>query len=517
MKHSQSNSVPSVSLCGDDLPVNCYRAEQVRELDRLAIEGHGIKGFALMRRAAKAAFDVLLACWPAFENGDEMITIICGTGNNGGDGYLMASLIRQQGLPVQVLQVGDISKLHGDALAAFNEAKQVGVTMSPFADEVTLDAGLIVDALLGTGLSGAVRDIHAKAIDWMNAQQLPVLAVDIPSGLCSNTGQLLGVAVNADVTVTFIGLKQGLLTAVGPDMCGDVYYADLAVPAEIFSRQPVESKRLLLSYGLTTLPIRKPSAHKGHSGHVLVIGGDQGMAGAVAMASEAAARCGAGLVSCATQPQHVAAIVGRHPEIMAHGVGSGQQLAQLLSRATVLVLGPGLGQRAWGEQLLQQAIHGAQPMVVDADALNMLSQGRVVKTPYRDNWILTPHPAEAARLLSCSTAEVQRDRFAAVRELQARFGGAVILKGAGSLVASADRPLGICTYGNPGMAVGGMGDVLSGVLGALLAQGLSVADAACLGVCLHAYAGDLAAEQGSRGMLATDLMPFLRLLINGGR
>jgi NAD(P)H-hydrate epimerase len=234
------------------------------------------------------------------------------------------------------------------------------------------------------------------------------------------------------------------------------------------------------------------------------------------LAAVAAARCGAGLVSVATRPEHIGAVVSHCPSVMVHGVVSGQELEPLLDRATVLVIGPGLGTGPWGEQLLQKAAATGKPMVVDADALNILSQGRLLKDAHRDNWILTPHPGEAARLLQCDTERVQRGRFGAVTALQQRLGGAVILKGAGSLVADGGGPVAICPYGNPGMATGGMGDVLSGVLGALLAQGLSVNAAARLGVCLHGAAADIAAADGERGLLPVDVIAELRALVNGG-
>jgi hydroxyethylthiazole kinase-like uncharacterized protein yjeF len=237
------------------------------------------------------------------------------------------------------------------------------------------------------------------------------------------------------------------------------------------------------------------------------------MAGAAVMASQAALKVGAGLVSCATRPEHIAALIARCPEVMAHAVISGQEVEPLLERPSVIVVGPGLGQGPWGEQLLQKVIATDLPLVVDADALNILAAGRVVKTPYRENWILTPHPGEAARLLGCDTGDIQKDRFAAVAELQKRYGGAVILKGAGTLIAGADE-IALSRYGNPGMASGGMGDVLSGVLGGLLAQGLAPETAARLGVCLHGKAGDLAAEAGERGTSATDLLSYLRMLVN---
>jgi NAD(P)H-hydrate epimerase len=499
------------SSCVETLPLSLYRAEQVRELDRVAIQTEGIAGFTLMRRAAQATFRLLLAVYPE----PEKITVFCGTGNNGGDGYVVATLARQHGIAVEIIQCGAVDKIQGDALQARQHALQDGVVVTEFHSGLTLDAGVVVDALLGTGLSGEVRGVAAAAIDLINASGRPVIAVDIPSGLCSDTGQVLGKAVIAAHTISFIGLKQGLLTTSGPDCVGVIHFADLSVPESVYQQVPVAIERLDLGVWLRTLPARLATAHKGHFGHVMVVGGDAGMAGAAAMASQAAGRIGAGLVSCATRPEHIPAIISRCPEVMVHGVISGQEIEPLLERASTVVVGPGLGQGPWGEQLLQKVAKLTVPLVVDADALNILAAGRVIKKAHRDNWILTPHPGEAARLLGCSIATVQQDRFAAVVELQKRYGGAVILKGAGSLVADAQHSrLGLCAYGNAGMASGGMGDVLSGVLGGLLAQGLSPADAARLGVCLHACAADHAAMDGARGMVATDLMPYLRRLVN---
>ncbi len=493
------------------LPTPLYRAQQVRQLDRIAIEQEGIAGFTLMRRAGKAAFDILLETWPQVEK----VTVFCGVGNNGGDGYVLATLALQHGIPIEIIQVGDDQKITGDALQARQLCQHDGVTIVDFSPGMHVDGGVFVDALLGTGLRGNVRGDYAEAIELINNQQCPVLALDIPSGLCSDTGQVFGVSVRADQTVSFIGLKQGLLTGCGPDYTGRVTFSDLAVPESIFQQVAATSNRLDIDELMVALPPRPATAHKGHFGHVMIVGGDSGMAGAATMASQAAGRVGAGLVSCATRPEHVPAIIGRCPEVMAHGVISGQEIEPLLDRATAVVVGPGLGRGPWGEQLLQKVFKLSVPIVVDADALNIIADGRVIKQPYKDNWILTPHPGEAARLLGCSNAEIEKDRFAAVAELQRRYGGAVILKGAGTLVADAEMTTtGLCPYGNPGMAAGGIGDVLSGVLGALLAQGLSPGVAARLGVCLHGKAGDMAAESGQRGMVATDLIPYLRQLVN---
>jgi len=492
------------------LPTELYRAEQVREFDRQAIHEHQIPGIYLMKRAGRAAFAALQEYWPDAEQ----VTVLCGAGNNGGDGYVIAALAAQRRIPVTLVYVADPDKLQGDARLAYEFARREGVVMQPFAECQSL-AGVVVDAMLGTGLCGEVRAPFLQAIRMVNDAGLPVLAVDLPSGLCADTGVVLGDAVKADVTISFIGLKQGLLTTRGPALTGDLLFADLAVPAEVYGCQQGSVQRLQLSHLLPLLPSRDGDAHKGDFGHVMVIGGDSGLAGAAAMAGEASARMGAGLTSVATRLEHVGAIIARRPELMVMGVSSGQALEPLLARPTVLVLGPGLGQSPWSEQMLQQAALTDLPMVLDADGLNLLAQGRVLPDHYRDNWVLTPHPGEAARLLGCTITQVQSDRYGAARQLQQRFGGTVLLKGAGTVIAAADGSLSVANVGNPGMASGGMGDVLSGVIGGLLAQGLEASVAAKLGVCLHGTAADLAvAEEGQRGLLAMDLMPYLRELLN---
>lgn len=485
-----------------------YTASQTRELDHCAIRDHGIPGIALMSRAARAAFECLLEIWPE----PEQVQVWCGTGNNGGDGFLIADLAHKRGFATTVLQVGDPAKIGGDALLARQQAVANGVRIEAFGDAPLEVAGVVVDALLGTGLGGDVRGDYRKAIEAINGSGAPVLAVDIPSGLCSDTGRVLGVAVKADITVTFIGLKRGLFTLAAADHTGAIEFNDLGVPPEVYAQVACDSYRLELESLLESLPARPATAHKGLYGNVLIVGGDHGMAGAAALAAEAALRCGAGLVKVATRQEHVAALVARTPESMPIGVRSGQDLKALVESADVLVVGPGLGKSAWSEQLLQVAAASGKPMVLDADGLNLLVQGEAISQHRRDNWVLTPHPGEAARLLGCSTADIQGDRFAAVRQLQERYGGIAVLKGNGSLVADGRWVL-LGDYGNPGMASGGMGDVLSGVIGSLLAQRLPALDAAALGVCLHGAAADIAARDGQRGLLASDLIPAMRELL----
>lgn len=365
---------------------NLYTAAQTRELDRCAIHDHKIPGITLMSRAASACFEALLHNWP----GVECIQVLCGSGNNGGDGFLVADLAHKRGIPVTVFQLGDPSKISGDALLARQQALANGVPIAEFDKSLVQGAGVIVDAMLGTGLGGEVRGVYRDAIAAVNAAGAPVLAVDIPSGLCSDSGRVLGVAVRADLTVTFIGLKRGLFTMAAADHTGAIEFNDLGVPLEVYQAVPCDCSRLELESLLEHLPARPATAHKGLYGTVLVVGGDYGMAGAAALAAEAALRCGAGLVRVATRTEHVAALVARTPETMPMGVKSGQELTALVESADVLVVGPGLGQSAWSEQLLQVAAASGKPMVLDADGLNLLAAGRSDTGQHRGNWVLTP-------------------------------------------------------------------------------------------------------------------------------
>jgi len=497
------------------LPNALYRAEEVRELDRIAIEDFNIPGATLMTNAGQAAFDALREKWPRLRR----MAVLVGTGNNGGDGFVVARLAKAAGYEVRLWQVGDSTRLKGDALTMATQWQESGGSIEPFVEGLDLGGSeVVIDGLLGTGLNSEVTGDWADAIRAINESHARVLALDIPSGLDANTGSVLGVAVHAHLTVTFIGMKQGLLTGKGPAYVGQLAYADCRVPPDVLMQIKPTCSRLGFAALGHLLGPRPRDMHKGECGHVLVIGGDTGMTGAVRLAAEAAARVGAGLVSVATRAVHAATISAACPEIMAHPVEEVAELRPLLAKATVVVIGPGLGQSAWAQQMLSAVIEQDRPLVVDADALNLLA----IEPVQREQWILTPHPGEAARLLETDTATIQADRFAAVTALQTRFGGTVVLKGAGSLVASADMALGLCSDGNPGMASGGMGDVLSGVIAGLLAQrktdnlhGQAQALATRLGVCVHARAADIAAhEGGERGLMASDVIAMLREVVN---
>ncbi|HHI77107.1 MAG TPA: NAD(P)H-hydrate dehydratase, partial [Gammaproteobacteria bacterium] len=399
-------------------------------------------------------------------------------------------------------------RLKGDARRAWEEAAAAGIEPCAFAGAPP-QGEVLVDALLGTGLDRPLAGDWLAAVEAMNASGRPVVAVDVPTGLHADGGRVLGAAVQATATPTFIGRKFGLYTGAGPDHAGDVVFHDLGVPADIGAGMEPLAWLIDPVWARAMLPLRSRTAHKGCFGHVLVIGGQPGMGGAAQLAGRAALRSGAGLVSLATAPEHAAMISAVRPELMSHGVSGPGELEPLLERATVLALGPGLGQGAWGSALFQAALASGLPLVVDADGLNLLA----ANPSRREDWVLTPHPGEAARLLGCPVAEVQADRLAAAREIRRRYGGVVVLKGAGSLILG-ERVF-LSATGNPGMASGGMGDVLTGVIAALLAQGLAPGEAAAAGACLHGAAGDRAAGDGERGLLASDLIEALRGVVNG--
>ena len=551
-----------------------YKAAQVRALDRIAIEGHALPGISLMKRAGEACVNALLARWPDAKS----VCILCGKGNNAGDGFIMASLLANRNIDVCVLLAGPEPAPDTDAgmaweLCRSSPARTLNVESDVESDvgsnvesnagkiETLLDADVLVDALLGTGLKGEVRENMARIIRQVNrlaaARQVPVLAVDIPSGLCADTGAIQGAAIKANITVTFIGRKLGCYTNNGPELCGEIVFDSLGVPDAVYAdfhagfhgEKAHETKPATLAtltpfttsavtlldyqHEASRLPTRHRNAHKGSHGHLLIIGGNEGMGGAALMAGEAALMSGAGLVTIATRASNVSAILARHPELMPKAVSKPADLEPLLAQAGVLVLGPGLGRDNWARRLFHFAMSKSAvkpsfrsgeppPMVLDADALHLLATMKDAGKLRSDlrNVLLTPHPGEAAHLLGRD--DIQDDRLAAVQELRQKYGATALLKGQGTLVACADSEgdiesgeLCLCPYGNPGMSAAGMGDVLSGVAGALMCQGLTQGEAARLGAVVHSKAADeLARRQGERGLLATELLPQIRQLLN---
>jgi len=499
--------------------VPLFTAQQVKEFDRLAIES-GTAGYDLMVQAGEAAFTVLLNQWPSVRH----LLVLCGKGNNGGDGYVMAKLAHQHQLDVTLVAVGDVDGLKGEAKSAAQDAFAEGlISIEPDAvswGDMPLNT-VVVDALLGTGLDSEVREPFLSLIEQVNTSGLPVLSVDVPSGLHASTGQILGSATEADVTVTMIAQKQGLFTGQGPEVTGEVHLAPLAVPKSIRMGQLPQSRLVKWKTLSDLFPSRALSSHKGHFGHVVIVGGDSGFGGAVILAALGALKSGAGKVSVITRAQHVSALLSRCPEAMAMGVEDGQQALGFMAQADVLVVGPGLGQSAWGQQLLQQALRLDCPLVLDADALNLLAHGNMA-TSFEDRCVvMTPHPGEASRLIHRPVAHIQADRFEAAKLIAKQWQCTVVLKGLGSIIHSEVEQqslTSVCGEGNPGMASGGMGDVLSGICGSLLAQKRQqlpnlLHDVVTSAVCLHSAAADLAAKQGEYGLLASDVADAVRFLM----
>jgi NAD(P)H-hydrate epimerase len=489
------------------LPVALYSTAQVRALDAHAINELKIAGYTLMKRAGEAALRYLRTRWPTAHR----IVIVCGAGNNGGDGYVLARFAQAAGLTVTVLAATEPSSLRGDARQAYEDLRASDGEVRPFAPEHLSAGDVIVDALLGTGLKGPVREDLAAVIRSINAAGTPIFAIDVPSGLDSDAGTAAGEAIRADATVTFVGLKTGLFVGDGPEYAGTVFFDDLEL---------ADAPQLGLSPSLTriieaeihaALPRRPRAANKGDFGRVLIVGSGSGFPGACRMAGEASLRVGAGLVTVAVAPENVTAISAGRPELICLGVKEEGVLKEALSRADVVAVGPGLGRTPWARSVLHAALASGKPLVVDADALNLLAEGG---TAPREDWILTPHPGEAGRLLGLDAQEVQQDRLAALDRLLDRYHGTVVLKGAGTLVGAAGRTPGLCERGNPGMATAGTGDVLTGTIAGILGQCRDTWAAARVGVLVHALAGDAAARAGERGVLASDLLRELPRAVN---
>lgn len=478
----------------------------MRALDREAIMSLGISGHVLMQRAAAAAWRVLRARWPLARR----LVVVCGSGNNGGDGYLLAATAREARMDARVI-APVAPRNAGDAVRARLEWLAMGGSILDPEAEFP-EADVYVDALFGTGLTRPVEGTARALIDALNASGRPILALDVPSGIDSDTGNVHGAAVRATATVTFVAHKRGLFTGPALNHRGEMTLDTLGLPDDLYKSSHPDARLLSMRRMTTWLPPRRRDAHKGDFGHVLAIGGEQGMGGAIRLCAEAALRGGAGLVSVATRGENVVALNAARPELMAHGVKDNAALLPLLQRASVIALGPGLGQGDWSRMLCQAALAARKPLVLDADGLNLIAR-KTVQLPLQS--VLTPHPGEAGRLLGSDTATIARDRFVAARELARQYRAVVVLKGAGTLIAHPEGEVAVCPWGNPGMSSGGMGDLLTGVIASLLAQGLNAWRAARFGVALHARAADAAAsEHGEAGLLASDLFPHLHNLRN---
>lgn len=492
-------------LTARSIPHSVWSADWLRNAEKQAADSLGLTLYELMLRAGEAAFTLARNHYPDTRRW----LVLCGHGNNGGDGYVVARLAQSAGIAVTLLAQESDKPLPEEAAQAREAWLNAGGVIHSSDIPLPADSDLIIDGLLGTGLNAAPRENLARLIEKANLHSAPVIALDIPSGLLAETGATPGAVINADHTLTFIALKPGLLTGKARDVVGELHYHALGLEAWLEERAAPIAR-----FDREDLPRwlkpRQPTSHKGTNGRLVIIGGDHGTAGAIRMTGEAALRAGAGLVRVLTRQENIAPLITARPELMVHEL-TPASLEENLEWADVIVIGPGLGQQEWGKKALQKVENSRKPMLWDADALNLLA----INPDKRQNRVITPHPGEAARLLNCAVSQIESDRLLAADRLVKRYGGCVVLKGAGTIVAGQDRECGLIDAGNAGMGSGGMGDVLSGIIGALLAQKLSPYDAACAGCVAHGAAADeLASRYGTRGMLATDLFSTLYRFVN---
>lgn len=478
-----------------------YSVEKIRNIENAAF--NEVSEESLMRKAGLAAFELMQEQLPDLGH----ITVLCGSGNNGGDGLVLARLALDEGLDVVVLTLGNFEGQSETAKMMLQEVSDVDVSIKPYENiEDLRDTDLIIDAMLGIGLEGEVREPYKQVIADVNAVDIPVLALDVPSGLSADTGSPWGSAVIADVTITFIGYKQGLVTGQGKYYCGDLYLDKLGLD-EVLDAHDYSGLKVGPSILSSLIPVPVEYVHKGMMGHIAILGGDHGMPGAVAMAAEAALRVGAGKVTIVTRERNFPIVMSARSEFICLAVENDfSPLDDLLDQVDVCVVGPGMTTSEWSEQIFKYAIQFNGPKVIDAGALMLLSA-----TPhFVDKAILTPHPGEAGYLLSTTPDKIEDDRYLSACKIVEKYAEIVVLKGAGSIIQSkiSERTY-VCNAGNSGMATAGMGDILAGMIGGLAAQCDSIEDAAVAGTVLHAHCGDLAASKiGTNALLAGDMFDF---------
>ena len=496
-------------------------SRQMKNIDRRAIRDFGIPGTVLMENAAAAVMTAMEKFFDGLQG--VRVGIICGKGNNGGDGLALARRLRISGVPVRVALLSSFGPVKGEAKVNLSILRKTDVEIVQNASSRSLAdiiawSDVLVDAMLGVGLSSPLKGLYAKAVGMINASVNPVVAVDVPTGIDADTGEVNGAAVKADLTVTMAFLKPGLVLYPGAEYAGTVRVADLGIPPEVAEKENISMSLLDRDSVRGVISGRLPDAHKGDFGHLMVVAGSPGKAGAAIMAARGALRAGAGLVSVATPNNLVPIIQAQVAEAMAVpsaesiegtlGIGAEEELLKAMGKMSAAAIGPGLSTHYETVQAVRSLVRRlAIPAVIDADGLNALVGFTDILKKVRASVILTPHPGEMGRLLGISSSDVQRDRIAIASNFAKKNKVTVVLKGAATVVATPQGWVFINSTGNPGMASGGTGDALTGMIGSFLAQGYSASQAACLGVYLHGRAGDLAAEEkGETSMIAGDLI-----------
>ena len=505
----------------------------MRELDRRTIEELGIPGAVLMENAGRGAAAVLVERFCDWERGP--VSVVCGGGNNGGDGFVVARCLHERGIPVRVYTLVPPERYAGDAAIFLRVMQGLAIPFStlgeeglvPEVSEAWRSSACLVDGVFGTGLTREVEGRHARAIEGITQAERPVLALDIPSGIHADSGRVLGTAVRATWTATFGLPKRGLYLYPGADHAGLIHCVPIGIP-DSFLMETAPTEEILAPEPFFRKLRRSPDTHKGTYGHLLVLSGSAGRTGAACLCSESALRCGAGLVTLGIARNLEPVLEGMLPEVMTLGLpgdaqgvlrsGALEAIEAFMETAGGLVIGPGLGIDADTETLVRALWQRVgKPMVWDADALTLLSRNPGLRGKQRAEIVVTPHPGEMGRLLGRPVSRVQEDRVEAVRTFAREWGVVTLLKGARTLIADPGGALCINVTGNAGMAAGGMGDVLAGMIGALCLQGFSAMEAACFGAWLHGAAGDrVAAYRGPVGFLASEVMRAVPEVIREG-
>ena len=501
-------------------------AAEMREMDKKTIGEFGIPGCVLMETAARGAFGMLLRMRP--DLAQKSVAVAAGRGNNGGDGFVMARCLAQIGADVSVYLLAEKDEVKGDAALNLALLPKMGVPVFEVTDSAALSrlSGAMslceawIDALLGTGLSSPVSGIYREMIEFINSRKKFVFSVDVPSGLFSDTGEA-DVCIKADATATFALPKVGLWVEPGASLRGVLEVIDIGIPMSVTEEVAPTHFLVDRNHVKAILAERNPGAHKGTTGHLLVVAGSPGKTGAACLAAHAALRAGAGLVTLAG-PKYLKPVFEiRVTEAMTEGLSETDQgnlnenaadeVLALLEGKKCLALGPGLGTAPETAGFVARMVaESPVPVVIDADALNSLASDVAVLKRAKSAVIITPHPGEMAKLSGSSTADVQRDRMGTARKFATEYGVTVVLKGAGTVIALPGGKVGVNSTGNPGMASAGMGDALTGIIGALIAQGYELHDAACAGVHLHGLSGDiLARDKGPWGFLASEVADAL--------
>jgi ADP-dependent NAD(P)H-hydrate dehydratase / NAD(P)H-hydrate epimerase len=499
-------------------------ADEMRKMDQDTIENFGLPSRLLMENAGRGATRMLIKMFPDVRG--KKVGIAAGSGNNGGDGFVIARCIKEHGAHVSVFLLSEMKKIHGDAQANISLLSLLDIPVYEIPDRKIFEKHqtllaqqeIWVDAILGTGLRSEVKGFFHHVIQFINKSQAFVFAVDIPSGLDSDTGQPHGISIQADATATFGFAKTGHMLYPGTDCTGELGVVDIGIPTPIVDA--IRPKQQLLTSELVSdeYQPRFPNAHKGNTGHLFVIAGSPGKTGAAALTSLSAMRTGAGLVTLGIPVGLNPVLESQVREVMTLPLSetkdgmlhesSEQMILDFLENKKCLAIGPGLGTASGTRTLFFRILQKARiPVVIDADGLTILAENKKVLSSLNVPVILTPHPGEMARLMETTPSEIQKDRIAVSRAFALEYNVHLILKGAGTVIAHPDGSVYINPTGNPGMASGGMGDVLTGMIAGLLTQGYSPEAATHLGVWLHGSAADsLARKKGVVGFLASDVM-----------